>query len=280
MKTINLIDIKYSEIKYETLTFSDGQPHLRISQPLDKEVKIITRLSLPADLLRLLYTTDALRRMGVVHIELMISYLMAARMDRVMNEGEPLSLKVICNIINSINYQKVTVFDPHSDVSSTLIDNCTVITNHKIVELSLQHYNEGSIYGKEEVYLIAPDSGALKKIYKLAAHIGTTNVIECGKKRDTLTGKLSGFIAHIDDLNGKDCFIVDDICDGGGTFTGLADVLRMKQARSVNLIVSHGIFSKGYDLKGIDKIYTTNSFKEIESTSKLHCFDINQELFN
>jgi ribose-phosphate pyrophosphokinase len=56
------------------------------------------------------------------------------------------------------------------------------------------------------------------------------------------------------------CLIVDDICDGGATFVALARKLREAGAIEVSLFVTHGIFSKGKDLEGIDNIYTTGSF--------------------
>lgn len=69
------------------------------------------------------------------------------------------------------------------------------------------------------------------------------------------------------DLQGKDLYIVDDICDGGGTFTILSKELKKRNCGKVNLIVSHGIFSKGEaPLKeNIDAVYTTDSFKDINS---------------
>jgi len=59
---------------------------------------------------------------------------------------------------------------------------------------------------------------------------------------------------------------VDDICDGGGTFLGLATALKEKNAGKLSLIVSHGIFSKGFEElnKSFDTVFTTNSFRDIE----------------
>ena len=88
------------------------------------------------------------------------------------------------------------------------------------------------------------------------------SVIECSKIRNVKTGQLSGFNTQTLDFQGKTCFIIDDICDGGGTFVGLAALLKSRNARKIVLIVSHGIFSKGFDLANIDAIYTTDSFKD------------------
>jgi ribose-phosphate pyrophosphokinase len=72
---------------------------------------------------------------------------------------------------------------------------------------------------------------------------------------------------------------VDDICDGGGTFIGLAALLKSHNAGHIVLIVSHGIFSKGFDLAHIDAIYTTNSFKDIENLPhNVSCFEVSDYL--
>ena len=116
-----------------------------------------------------------------------------------------------------------------------------------------------------EVKLISPDGGALKKIYKVSEFLGGVDVVECSKSRDVKTGKLSGFKVYEDDLQGMDCLIVDDICDGGGTFVGLAQELKNKNAGKLYLAVSHGIFNKGFEvLDCFEKIFTTNSFKDFD----------------
>ena len=90
--------------------------------------------------------------------------------------------------------------------------------------------------------------------------------MEGSKQRDVKTGKLKAFKVYADDLRGRDCIIVDDICDGGGTFMGLAEELKQKGAGKLYLAVSHGIFNRGFEElnKVFEKIYTTDSFRDIE----------------
>jgi ribose-phosphate pyrophosphokinase len=208
-----------------------------------------------------LFVKNTLEYQGFEHIELHVSYLLAARMDRVMLDGEPFSLKVIAAILNQANFKKIKVFDPHSEVSTALIERSYAVTNHLFVKDVLHEY--ASSHSGETFFLVSPDAGALKKIHKLAQSLGIENVIECMKERDVKTGALTNFKAMIGDLGGQTCFIVDDICDGGGTFAGTAKMLKEKGAGKVHLIVSHGIFSKGPSIGFIDDIYTTNSYKEV-----------------
>lgn len=248
-----------AEIAFESFTFSGGEPHIKLDPNFDiSEGVIVThRLNSFNDLGLLCLAMDALKRMDAVPGTLVIPYFPSARQDRVMVKGEPLSVKVYADIINSLNFRKVLVFDPHSDVTAAVLNNCEVVTNHKFIQQVTQKIGN-------ELVLVSPDGGALKKIYKVSEFLGGTKVIECSKSRDISTGKLSGFKIYDADLMGKDCLIVDDICDGGGTFAGLAAELRNKNAGKLYLAVSHGIFSKGFDaLKDFEHIFTTDSIKEI-----------------
>lgn len=265
MQTLNLIHPELSNIPYKKMIFPDGQPHLVIEPEsltnTPTEVKIISRVSNPADLLLVLFAKNALEYLGVQQINLTISYLMAARMDRVMNPGEPFSLKVVTQLINQAGFNRVDIFDPHSEVSTALIDRSYSIPNHAFVKDCIQTH----LGTEQDYWIISPDGGALKKIHKVAEYLHAPRVGECMKTRNIKTGKLSGFKSMEDDFNNLPCFIVDDICDGGGTFSGVGELLRQKNAGQVILIVSHGIFSKGYSIPHIDHIYTTNSFREIQA---------------
>ena len=258
------------EVEFENFIFSGGEPHIKIKttflapSPLEKAgdevVSITHRLNSFNDLGLLCVTVDALHRMDVKNINLFIPYFPAARQDRVMIPGEPLSVKIYADIINAMQLEKVTVFDAHSEVTPALLNNCEVLPNHKFIEKVIENIGN-------EVKLISPDGGALKKIYKVSEFLGGVEVVECSKSRNVKTGKLTGFKVYAVDLKGTPCLIVDDICDGGGTFLGLADELKNKNAGDLYLAISHGIFNKGFDeLNGkFKKIFTTDSFKLIDN---------------
>ncbi|WP_047788487.1 ribose-phosphate diphosphokinase [Tenacibaculum mesophilum] len=251
-----------NNVDYNFFTFSGGEPHIKIISELENvsEVTITHRIQSFNDIGTLLLATNALKNMGIAKLHVVLPYFPAARQDRLMISGEPLSIKVYADIINAQNFKSVTVFDPHSEVTPALLNNCKVIDNHKFIELVTQQLSE-------DLTLISPDGGALKKIYKVAAYLQNYEVVECSKSRNVKTGQLTGFKVYADDLQGKDCLIVDDICDGGGTFLGLAKELKAKNAGNLYLTISHGIFSKGFDEleKHFTKIFTTDSFKTIEN---------------
>jgi len=249
------------EVNFESFVFNGGEPHIRIKEiEIEEAVYVTHRINSFNDLGLLCIAVDALKRMNVKDIHALIPYFPAARQDRVMVKGESLSVKVYAKIINGLELKSVLIFDPHSDVTPALLNNCITIQNTQFIEKVLQLIPSNFI-------LISPDAGASKKIFKLASALGISNIMECGKKRNLETGQLSGFSVPVEDLKNKSCLIVDDICDGGGTFLGLASELKKKNSGDLFLAVSHGIFSKGYDdlSSTFRKIFTTDSFKNIES---------------
>lgn len=259
-------------IQFETFTFSGGEIHFRIIEDVSSidEITITCRPTSFNDMGTILIAADALQRAGVKSLSLIIPYFPAARQDRIMVSGESLTVKIYADLINSVGFESVVVFDPHSDVTPALINNVTVCSNHALVN--------GIVSGMSEYHLISPDGGALKKVHKLAQYLDADSVIECSKVRNVKTGKLSGFTVYADDLQRKTCLVVDDICDGGGTFLGLADELKQKNAGKLILVVSHGIFSKGTDLlqEKYDEIYSSDSFTTHENT-RIECVKLTKE---
>ena len=279
MTTLNFIYPAASDILFTTMVFPDGQPHLKLNidslRTADKKapLRILTRIAGSNDLLLALLAKNTLDYEGYEHIELDISYLMAARMDRVMMDGEPFSLKIVAGIINAAGFKKVRVFDPHSEVTTAVIDRSYSVTNHHFVKDAVEDHLKK--HGTASYCLVSPDAGALKKIHKLAQYLGVHNVVECFKERDLKTGALSGFKTASTNLAGQTCFIIDDICDGGGTFAGTASMLKKLGAEKIVLIVSHGIFSKGVNIDAVDHIYTTDSYKVVTGVD---CFPISRYL--
>lgn len=208
------------------------------------------------DVMALLLTTDALRR-HYPHSELglCIPYVPYARQDRVCNEGEALSMTVFAKLLNSQNYKYVNIFDPHSAVAVATIDNVHVTDQYELFN--------GIKPSFHDTYIVAPDQGATKKCEDFAKRVGAAGVVTCMKHRELSTGKITGMeIMGKYDLYQRNLLILDDICDGGRTFIELAAILCEQEPAKLELAVTHGIFSKGYDIVGqhFDHVYTTDSF--------------------
>jgi ribose-phosphate pyrophosphokinase len=279
MNTINFIDPNLSTIQYQVLTFPDGQPHIKVDTATidanSETCRVYARISNPTDLLLVLLAKDLLYTLGLRRFSLHISYLMAARMDRSMTNGEAFSLRVVAQLLNTAGFESIHVFDAHSDVAPALLQHGLAISNTAFAQAAIQHYRQQNPgLPDAQLCLVSPDAGALKKVLKLSAALGGMDVVECLKERDVKTGQLLGFKVFEENLSSKTCFIVDDICDGGGTFTGTAALLKQKGAAAVVLIVSHGIFSKGLPLAGVDAVYCTDSYKALANGEGLTVFPV------
>lgn len=268
---------EHNQIAFESFNFSGGEPHIKITTALEniEEVSITHRIRSFNDMGLLLLAINALKNMDIEKINLLLPYFPAARQDRLMVAGEALSVKVYADIINSQDLKSVSVFDPHSEVTAALLNRCKTINNFKFIEQVTKSLSD-------DLLLISPDGGALKKIYKVAAQLKDYEVVECSKSRDVKTGQLSGFKVYTDDLQGRDCLIVDDICDGGGTFLGLAKELKAKNAGKLYLAVSHGIFNKGFEqlAQYFEKIYTTDSFSSLAPNKVLKQIKLEDRLLS
>jgi ribose-phosphate pyrophosphokinase len=257
------------KLDFETFKFSGGEIQFKLKnrndiyEKIDK-VTITCRVNTSDDFMRILIAKDALGIKGIRRFDLVMPYIPYARQDRVCADGESFSLKVFADILNSLNFENVYTLDAHSDVSVSLIKNCVNFSNQRYV-------NEALLDIGKTLYLISPDLGADKKSERLFEQFTQFDgIIKCGKKRNPDTGALSGFQVFCEDLKGKDCIIVDDICDGGGTFLGIAQELKKKNAGDIYLFVTHGIFSKGFTLlkEYFKKIYTTDSICSISEDIK------------
>lgn len=211
------------------------------SEYLYEQVSVNLKYESDQDLIDLLLLVDAIERcpwLNYKNLVLMVGYLPYGRQDRVCNAGEAHSLKVICGLINQCGFDRIFLIDPHSDVPEALLDNVTILDLQYIVFAS-----NGGPFTDCDAF-VSPDGGAYKKVTK-AAQVHGTPIIRADKTRDVKTGALSGFEVYADDLTGQSVLILDDICDGGGTFIGLAQKLREKGAKEVILYVTHGMFTKG-----------------------------------
>ena len=129
------------------------------------------------------------------------------------------------------------------------------------------NFGKSNLEIRNDYYIICPDAGARKRIDTIAKEVQTDKVIYFNKKRDLLTGNILGIDSEYQNFKNKKCIIIDDICDGGRTFIEIAKYLKSYDADEIILYITHGIFSKGLEcLKeaGIDKIFTTNSYQEID----------------
>lgn len=223
------------------------------------------------EFLTLIYLVKHLRAHGVNDIYLYMSYIPNARMDRVKNSEDVFTLKYFAELLNSLNFARIEVLDPHSSVSEALIDHLHVLTPDNYINAALDRIGvkELCLYDpidflpkkKYSLTMFYPDVGSVKR-YASKSHLPYAFGI---KKRNWETGVIEGLdvAGAVDQIVGRDILIVDDICSKGGTFYHSAKKLKELGARDIYLYVSHceNTILEGELLKGdlIKKVFTTDS---------------------
>jgi ribose-phosphate pyrophosphokinase len=271
MLHLNLVNQEKSYIKYKINKFPDGQQSVDLVDifNITDDIRIATRLNSFSDLEILICATKALRNITTKPIHLYVPYFLGSRSDRKFGLGGVNYLKeVICPIINSLDFATVEVLDPHSDVLEACLNNFVKLSTNYLVKQALTQIDNKD-GARNRVCLVSPDAGAYKKIFDVAQKFNIDNIITASKVRDIKTGAiLRTEVPTLDQHKDLKYIIIDDICDGGRTFTELAKV--MKESRptaKIYLVVTHGIFSAGFDelSKYFEQIYTTNSYKDIDN---------------
>ncbi len=234
------------------ILFPDNQPHVIVDLVTKSdEVTVICSITNSLKMMHLLQTANAIDHLNARKKLLVIPYLMGARYDRVMANGDSCDIEVIASLINACQFEQVILFDVHSELSLRLIRNSTHINNRQLVEL----------YDREDAVVICPDTGASKKVQdylKWNKHLST--IVYCTKTRDLATGKIILEVREPEKCKDRNCVIIDDICDGGATFLAIAGQIRPMH---LTLIVTHGIFSKGFSLleQTFDEIIVSDSYR-------------------
>lgn len=235
---------------YKCFKYPVGEQMIKITELCSQLIDITWDYESDEEIFKLMLIVNAIRETGQEVEYLYLSYIPHSRQDRVINWGESFSLKVLANVINSLSFKEVIIDDPHSIASYILIDRIRVRNQRFLASAFLMSLTDSH-------YLISPDAGATKKIRNNITE-ETLDVVECSKVRDLKTGDIIKTVVYYDDFKGKDCVIMDDICDGGRTFTEIAKVLKTKNAGKIKLYVTHGFFTKGLEVFNglIDEIWT------------------------
>lgn len=277
------------QIPVQRLDYPSGcEPHVRLGgmpegPSLVEQVLITVRPRSMDDVFRAMAASNAwqdinlkMARTKLIRADLFIPFFPHARQDRIAVYGDACSLQVVVDMIAK-HFGRVYVFDPHSSRTTELLragqapipllgwgqffDDVVIMESAMASHMAMVLPDAGAAirptqHGFTRQFL-HPDDRKFHPIRK----------VYFTKKRNPRTGKLE-FIPPEDapQLTGHTCIIVDDICDGGGTFIPIAKHLRELGAQRVVLAVSHGIFSKGLDVLKpyIDHIHCTNSFRDID----------------
>lgn len=240
-------------------SFPDGTLLMKESVPFNfkdyREATIEWLYENDRELVVLIYLTKHLRSHGIINIYLVMPYIPNGRQDRIKSDEDVFTLKYFASVINDLDFDSVTVLDPHSSVSEALINNIVVQTPQELVNSVI------SKIGVDDLTMFYPDEGAMKRysaMFDLPYAFGI-------KKRDWKTGNIKGLDVSgmIELIKGRKILIVDDISSRGGTFYYSAKKLKELGAKEIYLYVSHceNTILEGKVLSSglIEKVFTTNS---------------------
>lgn len=217
-------------------------------------IKVVAAITNSDDFMRLAMLADALQRHYIIEREfvLTLGYMPYGRQDRVCNEGESLSVKVAAQLLDTMGFDRIELIDTHSPVTQASFKT-------KIVEKKIEDIFS-SLFTKERStrVLVAPDEGAAKRLKNLH---GFKRTVFASKTRDLATGKITSLVIN-GDVEGENVVVVDDLVDGGATFVTLADALSQAGCMKKDLVVTHGIFTKGHEVVAdkYDNVYTSNTY--------------------
>ncbi len=222
----------------------------------DDKVYIYWVFEQEAELIWLCQLFLLISKLDYKHIDLIIPYLPYARQDKEVSNHSCFAystFRLIINFMAHVVYKSefiIHILDAHSDECTMWINTRTI--NHI-------PYNEIKVayeYSTAEIMLL-PDEGAFNRYSQVASQAST----HCVKDRDPSTGKINSITIPDIDFKDKRVLIVDDICDGGGTFIEIAKQLKAKEVAYIGLYVTHDLHTKGRQVlfdAGINNIYRTD----------------------
>ena len=227
-------------IKAVVRRFADGEAFVEIEENVrGEDVFVLQSTSAPANdhLLELLIAIDALKRGSARRITAVIPYYGYARQDRKSGPRTPISAKLVANLITRAGADRVLTIDLHAGQIQGFFD--IPVDNLFAAPLFSQHIRDH--YNDSKVMIVSPDVGGVVRARIIASRLGCDLAI-IDKRREH--AGVSEVMNVIGDVSGRDCILVDDIVDSGGTLVNAAHALLDRgRANSVAAYVTHGVLS-------------------------------------
>ena len=218
--------------------FNNGEVQIMIDESVrGKDVFIIQPTSYPVNdnLMELMVMADALKRASARHITAVVPYYGYARQDRKTRGREPITAKLVANLMQTSGITRLVTIDLHAGQIQGFFD---VPVDHLYGASILAKYiNEKNL---EDVIVVTPDLGGVTRARDLADRIGAPIAIIEKKRPEPGVAKVMNLIG---DVKGKNCIIVDDIVDTAGSLVEGAKALEAFGAKSVMAAVTHAVLT-------------------------------------
>lgn len=256
-KIVKLMDTRLGEM--EISQFANGETRVWVKEgKVEKQVVVVQSLSTPTNehLVELCLIVDALHRAGASEITAVIPWMGYSKQDKIFRPGEPLSAKVVAQILQSAQIDKIITIDLHNRATLGFFDV-------PIVELSgkplLQEY-----FASFKGLVVAPDAGAVKASTEFARMLGV-GVVYVDKRRDLVSGKVR-IMGMSGSVEGQDVLLVDDNVFTGSTLLASAKELKKAGASSIRVGLTHHLYVPGVQEKieksKIDEIVVSDTVSD------------------
>jgi len=271
--------LKINLVKVTTSHFADGEILVRPEETVrNQRIFVIQSLIKPVNesLMQLLICLDSLKRASAKEIVVLLCYYAYARQDRKSIGREPVTAKLVANLIQTAGANKVVALDIHSEQIQGFFeipfDNLTVLSiaiNDAIK--NLKH---------ENICIVSPDYGSVKRARRYAKLLNC-NLAILDKRRPK--PNVAQIMNILGDVKNKDCLIVDDMIDTAGTVCEASQAIKNAGARSVNVVAAHAVLSgnakqrikESFKNKYIDHLTITNTIPSAYEFKDKHVTVIN-----
>lgn len=234
---VNYLGIKL--IEADVKTFADHEIFIEIKENVrGEDIFVVQSTSYPANdnIMELLIAVDTMRRASAKRITAVIPYFGYARQDRKVAPRTPISAKLVANLITSAGADRVLTLDLHAGQIQGFFD--IPVDNLYSAPVFVSDIKKNFI--ADNLVIVSPDVGGLVRARAIAKKINVDLAIV--DKRRPVAG-VSEVMNIIGDIDGRNCMIIDDIVDSGGTLCNAADALLERGARSVSAYIAHGVLS-------------------------------------
>ncbi len=240
--------------------FADQEVFVEIKENVrGEDVFIVQSTSYPANdnLMELLIMIDAMRRASARRITAVLPYFGYARQDRKAGGRTPISAKLVANLITEAGADRVMTLDLHAGQIQGFFD----IPTDNLFAVPLLARDVKEHQDLDDLMVVSPDVGGVVRARSLAKRLDAPLAI-VDKRRDR-PGE-SEVMNIIGDVTGRNCILIDDIIDSGGTLCNAADALMRAGANSASAYITHGVLSGG----AVTRI-SASSLKELVITDSI-----------
>lgn len=220
--------------------FSDGEIQINIEESIRGDhVFLVQSTNLPVNdhLMELLIMIDALKRASAKTINVVLPYYGYARQDRTAKPREPITAKLVANLLEEAGATRVLTLDLHAVQVQGFFD--IPVDNLFTMPLFAKYYREAGLTG-EDIVVVSPKNSGVNRARSLAEYLDATIAIVDQEEEENND---SGYV--IGNVQDKTCIMIDDILNTGETMVHAAEIIQKYGAKSIYACASHGLFSKG-----------------------------------